>query len=63
MRLAYSVVQSHGPRPPRLATLVVLVGLKLNVLSATGYMRELTFQHTDGSFSAFGNRDKSGSMW
>nr|XP_022294895.1 CD109 antigen-like [Crassostrea virginica] len=28
-----------------------------------GYQRELTFQHRDGSFSAFGNRDKSGSMW
>ncbi|XP_025088534.1 CD109 antigen-like [Pomacea canaliculata] len=29
----------------------------------TGYQREITFQHTDGSFSAFGNRDSSGSMW
>ncbi|XP_052721975.1 CD109 antigen-like isoform X2 [Crassostrea angulata] len=28
-----------------------------------GYQRELTFQHKDGSFSAFGDRDKSGSMW
>nr|XP_022294874.1 CD109 antigen-like [Crassostrea virginica] len=28
-----------------------------------GYQRELTFQHRDGSFSAFGDRDKSGSMW
>ncbi|KAJ8297468.1 hypothetical protein KUTeg_023999 [Tegillarca granosa] len=27
-----------------------------------GYQRELTFQHKDGSFSAFGDRDKSGSM-
>ncbi|XP_069130827.1 CD109 antigen-like isoform X2 [Argopecten irradians] len=28
-----------------------------------GYQRELTFQHKDGSFSAFGDRDPSGSMW
>lgn len=28
-----------------------------------GYQRELTYQRTDGSFSAFGNRDKSGSLW
>uniref|UniRef100_K1RWY1 CD109 antigen n=1 Tax=Magallana gigas TaxID=29159 RepID=K1RWY1_MAGGI len=28
-----------------------------------GYQRELTFQHRDGSFSAFGDNDKSGSMW
>ena len=29
----------------------------------TGYQRELTFQRIDGSFSAFGDRDKSGSTW
>ena len=28
-----------------------------------GYQRELTFQHNDGSFSAFGERDEPGSMW
>ncbi|XP_064610073.1 CD109 antigen-like [Liolophura sinensis] len=28
-----------------------------------GYQRELTYQHKDGSFSAFGDRDSSGSMW
>ncbi|XP_076447000.1 CD109 antigen-like [Babylonia areolata] len=28
-----------------------------------GYQRELTYQHKDGSFSAFGDRDDSGSMW
>ncbi|KAL3880815.1 hypothetical protein ACJMK2_033022, partial [Sinanodonta woodiana] len=28
-----------------------------------GYQRELTFQHKDGSFSAFGDSDPSGSMW
>ncbi|GBM68563.1 Alpha-2-macroglobulin-like protein 1 [Araneus ventricosus] len=29
----------------------------------TGYQRELTYQHYDGSFSAFGNSDKEGSMF
>ncbi|KAL5016374.1 hypothetical protein ScPMuIL_005963 [Solemya velum] len=28
-----------------------------------GYQRELTYQHRDGSFSAFGDSDDSGSMW
>jgi len=28
-----------------------------------GYQRELTYQRSDGSFSAFGNSDKAGSMW
>jgi CD109 antigen len=29
----------------------------------TGYQRELTFKHDDGSYSAFGKSDKSGSTW
>ncbi|XP_066958816.1 alpha-2-macroglobulin-like protein 1 [Macrobrachium rosenbergii] len=29
----------------------------------TGYQRELLYQHTDGSFSAFGKSDTSGSTW
>ncbi|XP_059169319.1 CD109 antigen-like isoform X2 [Physella acuta] len=29
----------------------------------SGYQRELTYKHSDGSFSAFGSSDKSGSMW
>ncbi|XP_076058869.1 CD109 antigen-like [Oratosquilla oratoria] len=29
----------------------------------SGYQRQLTFRHDDGSFSAFGKRDKSGSTW
>ncbi|KAF8794903.1 Murinoglobulin-1 like protein [Argiope bruennichi] len=29
----------------------------------TGYQRELTYRHYDGSFSAFGNNDKEGSMF
>ena len=28
-----------------------------------GYQRELTYQHTDGSYSAFGMSDPSGSTW
>ncbi|XP_052898513.1 thioester-containing protein 1 allele R1-like isoform X2 [Anopheles moucheti] len=28
-----------------------------------GYQRELSYKHTDGSFSAFGENDKSGSTW
>ncbi|KAL4229795.1 hypothetical protein ACF0H5_010186 [Mactra antiquata] len=28
-----------------------------------GYQKELTYQHDDGSFSAFGNNDPSGSTW
>ena len=30
---------------------------------SAGYQRELTYRHTDGSYSAFGNNDDSGSMW
>jgi CD109 antigen len=29
----------------------------------TGYQQELTYRHQDGSFSAFGNSDPSGSTW
>ncbi|XP_031779562.1 CD109 antigen isoform X2 [Nasonia vitripennis] len=29
----------------------------------TGYQQELTYRHTDGSFSAFGKTDPSGSTW
>ena len=28
-----------------------------------GYQRELTYRHSDGSYSAFGIRDQSGSTW
>ncbi len=28
-----------------------------------GYQRQLTFRHADGSFSAFGESDESGSLW
>ncbi|KAK3709154.1 hypothetical protein QZH41_018067 [Actinostola sp. cb2023] len=29
----------------------------------TGYQRELTYKRKDGSYSAFGDRDKEGSLW
>lgn len=29
----------------------------------TGYQQELTYRHNDGSFSAFGKSDPSGSTW
>lgn len=31
--------------------------------SNPGYQRQLTYKRSDGSYSAFGNRDKYGSMW
>jgi CD109 antigen len=36
---------------------------KAELLMLTGYQRELTFRRTDGSFSAFGQSDKEGSLW
>jgi len=36
---------------------------KAESLMITGYQRELTYRRTDGSFSAFGNQDKDGSLW
>ena len=36
---------------------------KTEVFINTGYQRELTFRHNDGSFSAFGESDESGSLW
>ncbi len=36
---------------------------KAEMLMVTGYQRELTYRHNDGSFSAFGNTDKEGSLW
>lgn len=39
------------------------VQLKSKEYMLAGYQRELTFQRVDGSFSAWGNNDKSGSLW
>ncbi|MCX6003811.1 MAG: MG2 domain-containing protein [Chloroflexi bacterium] len=36
---------------------------KAEKLMITGYQRELTYRRTDGSFSAFGMDDESGSLW
>jgi CD109 antigen len=36
---------------------------KAELLMITGYQRQLTYRRTDGSFSAFGQRDKIGSLW
>ncbi len=36
---------------------------KAEMLLVTGYQRELTYQRSDGSFSAFGDQDESGSLW
>lgn len=39
------------------------VELKATTFMNAGYQRELSYKHEDGSFSAFGKRDKSGSTW
>lgn len=36
---------------------------KAELLMLTGYQRELTYRRVDGSYSAFGQSDKSGSLW
>ena len=36
---------------------------KAEQLMLVGYQRELTYQRHDGSFSAFGDSDKEGSLW
>lgn len=36
---------------------------KIKSFTEKGYQRELTYRHNDGSFSAFGKSDKSGSTW
>lgn len=36
---------------------------KAEKMMLTGYQRELTYRRNDGSFSAFGQQDKEGSLW
>jgi CD109 antigen len=36
---------------------------KAEILMITGYQRELTYRHRDGSFSAFGESDEEGSLF
>ncbi|KAE8741724.1 Thioester-containing protein [Frankliniella occidentalis] len=40
-----------------------LVEAKARSFSEIGYQKELTYRHDDGSFSAFGEHDESGSTW
>ena len=39
------------------------VSAKAEFLMTTGYQRQLTYRRDDGSFSAFGQDDASGSLW
>ncbi len=39
------------------------VRAKAEYFITTGYQRELTYQRQDGSFSCYGDRDASGSLW
>lgn len=39
------------------------IALKAKKYMETGYQRELTYKHFDGSYSAFGKSDKAGSTW
>ncbi|XP_055540110.1 thioester-containing protein 1 allele R1-like isoform X6 [Wyeomyia smithii] len=39
------------------------IAAKAKRFMESGYQRELSYKHDDGSFSAFGNSDKSGSTW
>ncbi|XP_022252653.1 alpha-2-macroglobulin-like protein 1 [Limulus polyphemus] len=47
------------------ATNLVTEDLKTKTLNfmQIGYQRELKYRHQDGSYSAFGERDKEGSLW
>ncbi|XP_022254709.1 CD109 antigen-like isoform X2 [Limulus polyphemus] len=47
----------------RAGRLTSAVERKAKEYMESGYQRELTYKHDDGSFSAFGNNDKSGSTW
>ena len=39
------------------------ISAKAEFLMTTGYQRQLTYRRLDGSFSAFGQSDPSGSLW
>ncbi|MBN1191636.1 MAG: hypothetical protein JXA46_17925 [Dehalococcoidales bacterium] len=49
-------LQSSGQIKPEIMA-------KAEKLMLTGYQRQLTYRRTDGSFSAFGQDDKEGSLW
>ena len=42
-----------------MCSVLIKVSSKLN----KGYQRQLTYKRADGSFSSFGERDRSGSTW
>ncbi|XP_012664840.1 C3 and PZP-like alpha-2-macroglobulin domain-containing protein 8 [Otolemur garnettii] len=50
---AFTLGVPHGAIP----------GSERATASIIGYQRQLTYRHQDGSYSAFGERDASGSMW
>jgi CD109 antigen len=49
-------LQSSGQIKPEIMA-------KAEKLMITGYQRQLTYRRTDGSFSAFGMSDETGSLW
>jgi CD109 antigen len=49
-------LKETGQTKPELQT-------KMQNFLMTGYQRQLTYQRNDGSFSAFGNSDRIGSLW
>ncbi|XP_052103778.1 CD109 antigen-like [Mytilus californianus] len=61
IRFAPNVYVSTYLRTTNRLTNDVLNRVK-NILEG-GYQRELSYVHNDGSFSAFGNNDKSGATW
>ncbi|CAC5407219.1 CD109 [Mytilus coruscus] len=61
IRFAPNVYVSTYLRTTNRLTNDVLNRVK-NILEG-GYQRELSYVHNDGSFSAFGNNDKSGTTW
>lgn len=44
-------------------TFIIIIYFIIIYYSYTGYQRQLTYKRQDGSYSAFGERDSSGSMW
>jgi len=46
-----------------LLLLLLMMMMMMMMMLLLGYQRELTYQRSDGSFSAFGDRDPSGSIW
>jgi len=42
---------------------IVVTVVVIIIIIITGYQRELTYRHADGSYSAFGSSDAEGSLW